>query len=205
MTGFSFELAVNVLQILLLAAAVCRLWLAAWDTTEWAAVRIFSAGLFCYFVGDVYWTVHLLLRGTDPAVFSPADMAYFCTCIWLAKGAQLLTHQGEKRRPRWVWAMLALPIGSYVLWITWYGCEPFGSLLLCASLSLLTFRAASGLALCEKRRRPFFAALLSFLLLILLLQLSWGRVYPFIDLAVTASVAVMSVLLLKGVAKRDPC
>ena len=202
MTHLSLEAWVNLVQTIALIVFACVVWIKAWFGTERTAVRVFAAGLFCYFLGDVYWTVHLLLRGSTPAVFSPADIAYFCTMIWISKTAELLTPRIQ-HRPWWTWALLVIPIGSYIAWVTWYGCEPFGNLLWCATQILLIWRTSNGLAAANHQTRPFFAALMAFVLESQLLQLSWGRAYAFVDLLVTVCMAVMSVMLLKVVAKRD--
>lgn len=197
MTRLPFEQVTNLVQMLTLLFLSNWVWLQARRTDKETAVHIFAAGLFCFYLGDLFWTAHLLVKGYAPAVFSPADVAWIGQFLWLFAATRLLC-PGNTPRPWWVRVLPTLVVGNYIVWITALECEPFSNALWCVVMALLAWQAGCGLAAGGRRLCPFFLCTLAYLILELTLFLSGGVLYAALDLLVTVCAAAMSVTLVRG-------
>lgn len=192
-----FEQITNLIQMLTLLLLSNWVWLQARRTDKETAVHIFAAGLFCFFLGDLFWTAHLLVKGYAPAMFSPADVAWIGQFLWLFAAVRLLC-PGNTPRPWWVWVLPTLVVGNYIVWITVLECEPLSNALWSIAMALLAWQAGCGLAAGSGRLRLFFLCTIAYLFFELILFLSSGSLYAVLDLLVTACVAAMSVTLVRG-------
>ncbi|NLU24887.1 MAG: hypothetical protein GXW99_09345 [Clostridiales bacterium] len=193
-----FEQVVNLIQMATLLFLSNWVWLEARRTQEETAVHIFAAGLFSFFLGDLFWTVHLLVKGCAPAVFSPADIAWIGQFVWLFSAVRSLCPKGTPH-PWWIGVLPAAVLANYIVWITYMGCEPFTNALWCVAIMLFAWQTGCGLAAKGNRLHPFFVSATAYLLAELLLFLSGGVLYAVMDLLVTVCVVLMSITLLKGV------
>ncbi|MCI2046617.1 MAG: hypothetical protein LKJ90_02735 [Faecalibacterium sp.] len=198
MTLLPFEQYTNFIQMAVTLFFSNWVWLQARRTTRETAVHIFAAGLFSFFLGDLFWTAHLLVKGVAAAAFCPADVAWIGLFIWFF-GAMRLLRPENAPRPWWVWALTALVPANYVVWVTGMQGDLLTNALWGIVMTLLMWQTACCLAGKEKRLRPFACCVLAFLLLELVLFLSWGAAYAILDLLVTVSVVAMSLTLIKGV------
>lgn len=195
---FPFEQYSNIFQMTVLLFLSCWVWLQAKRSNYETAVRVFSAGLFCFFLGDVFWTAHLLVRGSAVAVFSPSDIAWIGMFVWLFASMVMLCNDSILR-PWWVWALAAVVPVNYLIWVVVYEGDPIVNGMWGIVMTLLMWQIGCGIAANNTPLRPFFFSSLTFMLLELVLFLSSGTVYTVIDLLVTISIVVMSVTLVKGV------
>lgn len=192
-----FEQYTNLLQIAVLLFLSNWVWLQARRTERETTVHIFAAGLFSFFLGDLFWTAHLLVRGYAPGVFSPADVAWVGLFIWFFSAARPLCAPNA-RHPWWVWALPALVAANCIIWVAVLHGGLFTNALWGVVMTLLAWQLSCGLAEKNRRLRPFFLSVLVFLLVELGLFLAGGTLYAVLDLLVTACTVVMSVTLIRG-------
>jgi hypothetical protein len=193
-----FEQITNLIQMAVLLFLSNWVWLKAHGTKNETAVHIFAAGLFSFFLGDLFWTVHLLVKGFAPAVFSPADVAWIGQFIWLFCAERLLTGEGA-RRPWWVWTLPVVVLANYLYWILALECEPITNGVWCVAMMLPMWQTGCGLASGNRQTRPFFMMALIYMAAELTLFLMGGTAYAVVDLLVTGCTVLMSITLLREV------
>lgn len=202
MTVWPFEKFSNVVQCLALAP-LC-LWMALHGRkTRRPAVFYFIAGFFfCLFLGDLFWSLYIVLRGVAPNYFSASDVAWAGSLCFQIGTYRLL--EKEKIRTPWLgWTLCFITAIDLAICIALYG--HWASNLLWSAV-LIPFSRDIGTNLFqtlqgenESALRPFYLWTAAFWAVELGMSLSWGIVYVTLDFMLTVTFIMMAVSLVRGV------
>lgn len=54
-----------------------------------------AAGYFCGFLGNVFWSVFLIMKGYTPSYFSACDIAWLGGFLFFAAAQRMINHDGK--------------------------------------------------------------------------------------------------------------
>ena len=192
----------NVIQMLVLLALVILLWFRAGKTKNPTIVRFFTFGLFSYFMGDVFWSLYLMLMDKAPDGFSAADIAWLGSYCLLTGIMQMMGVKG--RGNSWiVWLVTAFVAANAVSWNLLWSDNYLSNCLWGIVIVIFSWYATAGLCLTRGTMRPFYISLEVMLLIELIMFQSWGIVYTLMDFALTLNMVIMPVILLRCI-ERSP-
>ena len=194
----------NVTQMIALIVIAIWVWAVSGKTKEPVIARFFALGIFTVFLGDLFWSVYILLFGQSPSGISPADIAWIGGYCFLT-GLLQITVRG-KRRPRWLVIAPVIVACDAAVWLSWADGN-FGSILndivYALVLGVMSWFVVANLIDDNEAMRPFSIATMVYLIMELCLFTSWGIMYAVFDLAVTLSMIVMAVTFVKGISAKE--
>jgi len=204
MNLWPLETTSNVTQMILLTVIVIWVWKVAGKTKEPVIARFFGLGMFTSFLGDLFWSIYILLFDEAPSGISPADIAWIGAYCFLI-GFLQITARG-KRRPRWLFVIILLIACDTAVWVSWAEGN-IGSILndvvYGAAMCVMSWYIFTNLSESEKTLRPFFIAAACYMVMELTLFTSWGRAYAYFDFMVTACLTAMAVTFIKAVSAEE--
>lgn len=190
----------NVTQMAVLLVIVVWVWLFSGRTKEPTIARFFGLGAFTVFLGDLFWSVYILLFGEAPSGISPADIAWIGGYCFLI-GFLQITVRG-KHQPLWLFIMPLLVACDAGVWISWANGN-FGSILndivYAIMLGVLSWFIFANLRSGSRAMRPFYFSAAFYLIMELTLFTSWGVMYAVFDFITTGSIIAMSVTFVRGI------
>lgn len=195
----------NIVQILVSAFFVLQLLFKSRHVKEKTILYFMAGGIFCVFLGNVFWTLFLIIRKElYPVYFSACDGAWLGGYLFLISVLLMCRDKSiRQKHPWWCYLPPILVILNAVKWVFDFG-EPIRNGLWGIAMTMLAWYVAEGMwhaGLSEKMKRfkPFYWSVILFLLIELLLFSSAGIVYSVINFLLTLTYVVMPLALEKGV------
>jgi hypothetical protein len=193
-------------QMLLSWAAAAFLLVHAGETLQRDAQFFLACALACFGCGDLFFFLHVLLRGAPADAFSASDIAWIGSYCFLCAVHRALDFP-RSRPPVYAWLAAAACAAVFVLLIALYG-DAVINILWGVPMVLLSWTVGVGLQQTGRTSplhglRPYYAAQAVLLGLNLALFLSWGTLYLVLDGLLTITLIGMSILFYRGVRKRS--
>ena len=189
-------LAVMVLYLLLQSRKV--------DKTSQRALYFMAGGLFCHLLGNIFWTLYLLIRNElSPQYVSASDVAAIGGYLFYISVYILCLHRRmEERKPWKLWIMPLFVLLNVVLWMVFYG-DYILNLLWGIPMIILAWYASYGIwqsyLTGQKELLPFYLATQAFLVVEMILFISQSRLYDIMNFGLTFVFVFMTVALERGV------
>lgn len=194
----------NIIQIILTAFLVFFLLLKSRRVKEKTILYFMAGGVFCEFLGNVFWTFyHLIYTNTYPAYVSACDAAwlggylFLTTILFLSRGEKI-----EQKHPWWTYLLSIIVIVSMLHWII-VTKNLFVNIVWGIVMLMLSWYDMEAIWYAqikkEKRYNPFYFSIFFFLLVEICLFSSSGMVYSVMNVFLTVALLIMPLTLIKGV------
>jgi len=194
----------NVTQMIVLICIFIYACRAAAGTKEPVIARFFALGIFTCLLGDVFWSLYILLFKEAPSGISPADIGWIGAYCFLI-GFMQITSRG-KHRPKWLIIMPALVACDTAVWISWAQGN-VGSIMndvtYGIAFGVMFWYTFANIVATRGPLRPFFISTACYLLMEMVLFTSWGAAYAYFDLMVTACLIAMAVTFVRGISSEE--
>ena len=194
---------ISILQMVLLFGSCGWYALRTRNTKHSPALSFLLLGQLGLALGDLYYLLHILLRGSVTLYVSSADISWI-GCYYSFVAAHFLLELPVQKTPWYAWAMAGVTALDFVVVVIWYG-EPILNFFWSIPMIWLAWCAGVGLHCTKKGQpraemHPYYIALTLFLLSELLLYLSSDVAYLVMDTAMTISALALAPTFYKGVA-----
>jgi len=190
----------NMTQMFAALAIIIFVWAFSNRTKEPVIARFFALGTFTFFLGDLFWSLYILLFGEAPSGVSPADIGWiggYCFLIGLMQ-----TMSRGKRRPRWLFVIpliVAIDAGVWISWANGNVGSIISDVVYGIVISVMGWHIFANLAVNNKVMRPFFISAACYFIAEIALFTSWGDMYAVFDFSVTAAIIAMAVTFMKAI------
>lgn len=203
------DLIVCSVQILMLATLAALSVRAARSAQNGMPLMLLAWGYACYFLGDLFYVLHLWLVGNFPFVFSAADLSYLgLYCFWISIDLTLINtwtdaqRQASQRYRLIAWLGPVVTVLFHIAYTYIYPDIWLSNLIYCIALSPLSYYTlfllrASGKRSAWREWHDYQGAMLAFLVveLLMFLMSSFGYYAPGIVLEVLLCVTVALVFI----------
>lgn len=172
-----------------------------------SALYFMAGGYFCQAMGLVFWTlIQIIQNGKYPKFFSAYDVCSVGGFLFFISIYSVCLHQKIEGMALWkTWKLWVLPVVVFVNMTAWmfidhnYAINLFWGICMIA----LAFYASYGILQTkktgEKAFLPYYWSTVVFLVVDLILFVSPSVMYLIMDLILTIVLAIMAIMLVRGV------
>lgn len=198
----------NVIQNAVLAVMVLYLLLQSRKVNKISrrALCFMAGGLFCHLLGNIFWTLYLLIRQElNPQYVSASDVAAIGGFLFYISVYSLCLYQRREGHKPWkLWIMPLVVLLNVVIWMVFYG-EYILNLVWGIPMIVLAWYASYGIwqshATGQKELLSFYWATQVFLIVELILFISGSGLYEIMNFGLTFAFIFMAVSLERGVVR----
>ena len=194
----------NITQMVVLTGIVVRVLMTAERTKEPEMARFFALGAGITLLGQVFWSIHIVLFGNTPSGISPADIAWIGGYCFLTGFLQIGAR--GRRRPKWIFLVPMIVACDAGVWISWADGN-VGSIMndvvYAVVLSVMAWFIFIDINDSTGALRPFYFSAAMYLIAEMAMFTSWGIVYSILDFVVTGSMIAMAVTFVRGITSEE--
>lgn len=199
---------VNALQIIISALSVLYLLAESRRVEEKKILYFMAGGMFCQFLGNMFWTLYLLIRKVSYVTYtSAADAAWLGSFLFIITVHLFCRNNINhlRKHPLWMHVFPVFILLNTIKWIITGG-EIFLNSMWEIVLCMLAWYNMEGFWLLKTEKKlhiwkPFYISVLLFLIIDIILFSCDGMMYSIVNLCLTVPYILMPIALVKGAKK----